>query len=101
MRTTIRHPLPISCNFSDCTLEEASIRLYAAAPDNTKWPLTLYVVVHPEEFRTAKRVLSMAQARTKDNPLAPYINLRIDSSLGQFEWWLGYEGGIEVGSKGV
>lgn len=64
-------------------------------------PAFIYdLLVHPIALLSARNMLKRWGADTQDHPLAPYVNLEGDLTLGRSEWILSANGRA-AGSKGV
>lgn len=84
-------PLPTPCNVSFVSLEEAAIRV------GPSFVYELHVCVSNVLY--ARNVLKDLAATTRENPLAPYVNLVVDHSYGRDEWSL-HANGKACGTEG-
>lgn len=100
------HP-GLGIDLSTVALEEAALAIQQRY-GRRGWRYTLNVPRHEEPF--AIQLLKDIGAQTRDNPFAPYVNLRVHdrADLGQYWWYLtawdeGVESGlvVNVGSMGA
>lgn len=85
--------LLIDCDLSISSLEDAVLRAGARPP-------VYQITVSPTLSVVAKRIVAEQGITTKENPLAPALNLVIDDTLERGEWYITVNG-RSVGSKGV
>ena len=71
-------PLPITCDLSLTSLQEAALQVGPAFEYD--------LIVSPYEGRKAANLAYHAQLR--DNPFAPYINVLISEDFAPNEWCL-------------
>lgn len=63
-------------------------------------PAFIYdLYVRADNIVWVRQMLHQFGADTRDNPLAPYVNLCIDNDLGPYEWYLSANGKAS-GSEG-
>lgn len=89
---TLYRRLPIDC---DCSITSMTDAVHLIGP---AFVYTLYV--SPSRLLYMRLCLHQHSADVKDNPLAPYINLSVDSALRPYEWVL-EANNTRVGSPGA
>jgi hypothetical protein len=85
--------MTVGVDLSTSSLEEALYRARYVPPQ-----LSLTVGAGLGVF--AIRMLRDLGSMVKGNPLAPWVNVEVDPSLGPYEWYL-EANGRRVGSKGA
>ena len=91
MKMTKYEPLQTRCDLSGQSLG------WAAQTIGPSFFYDLYI--HENSMFWVRTMLRQLNADTRENPLAPYINLRPDNECGPYEWYLSANGKC-VGSQG-
>lgn len=84
--------LPTNCDFSQYSIAEAVVMLGPAR--------IYYLHVAPKSEWDAKRLLKGMGADSVGNPVSPYINLILDSSLEYGNWFVTVSDKA-VGAEGI
>ena len=87
----VKH-LSVTCNLSECALEEALIQ--------TRLVPEMILYVSPQEASYARKFLRQLGVRSQNNGLIPYITLIVDERLMPYNWYLSVNG-VCVGSPGI